>query len=134
MENTDLVKHKTPLLSNAAYDRFKALVMLVLPALGTLYFSLAQIWNFPNAEQVVGTLAAITMFLSIFLKVSDRSYNVVGAKYDGSLIVDSSNPDKDVYRFGVGLSLEELKHKKEITLNVIDPDEFDGYDDSDIRG
>ena len=42
-------------LSNKVYDVLKWIAMYLLPALGTLYFALAGIWNFPYGEQVVGT-------------------------------------------------------------------------------
>lgn len=62
-------------LSNKTYDIMKWIVALVLPALGTLYFTLAGIWGFPYGEQVVGTIAAITTFGGVVLKISDVGYN-----------------------------------------------------------
>lgn len=62
-------------LSNKTYDILKWIVALVLPALGTLYFTLAGIWGFPYGEQVVGTIAAITTFGGVVLKISDVGYN-----------------------------------------------------------
>ena len=63
------------ILSNKAYDILKALCIQVLPACGTLYFALAEIWGFPYAEQVVGTIAAITTFIGIILGISTARYN-----------------------------------------------------------
>ena len=34
-------------LSNKTYDLLRWIADMVLPALGTLYFALAGIWNFP---------------------------------------------------------------------------------------
>lgn len=50
------------------------IAQLVLPAIGTLYFALAEIWNFPYAEQIVGTITAIDAFLGTVLKLSSDSY------------------------------------------------------------
>lgn len=61
-------------LSNGAYDNVKRAVTLVLPALGALYFGVAQIWGLPNGEEVVGTIAALNVFLGVLLNVSSHSY------------------------------------------------------------
>jgi TRAP-type uncharacterized transport system fused permease subunit len=53
----------------------KNLTQLVLPALGTLYFTIAGIWNLPYAEQIVGTITAIVTFLGVLLKISSMNYN-----------------------------------------------------------
>lgn len=60
--------------SNKVYDILKWFAMIVLPALGTLYFALAGIWGFPFGEQIVGTITAIETFLGIILGVSNVNY------------------------------------------------------------
>lgn len=62
------------LLSNKVYDILKWIVILFLPASATLYFALAGIWGFPYAEQVVGTITAVTTFLGIILGISSMQY------------------------------------------------------------
>lgn len=62
-------------MSNSTYDTLKFIVQIVLPACGTLYFALASIWGFPYAEQIVGTIAAVTTFLGVVLKISTIQYN-----------------------------------------------------------
>ena len=37
-------------LDNKTYDILKFIAQIVLPAVGTLYFALAGIWNFPYGE------------------------------------------------------------------------------------
>lgn len=61
-------------MSNACYDWLRFVAQLLLPALGTLYFALAEIWGFPCAEQIVGTITAVDAFLGIFLKISSDQY------------------------------------------------------------
>lgn len=63
------------ILKNATYDILKYICQIVLPAIGTLYFALAQIWGFPYAEQIVGTITAIDTFLGAILMISSASYN-----------------------------------------------------------
>lgn len=62
-------------MSNKTYDILKWIAMIVLPALGTLYFALAGIWNFPYGEEIVGTITALDAFLGAILGVSTASYN-----------------------------------------------------------
>lgn len=61
-------------LSNNQYDLLKWIAQILLPALGTLYFAIANIWGLPNAEQVVGTITAIDTFLGVLLGISSDSY------------------------------------------------------------
>ena len=62
-------------MSNKTYDILKYICQIVLPAIGTLYFALAQIWGFPYAEQIVGTLTAIDTFMGVLLGISSARYN-----------------------------------------------------------
>lgn len=62
------------LLSNKQYDILKWVALVLLPALGTLYFALAGIWGFPYGEQIVGTITAIDTFLGVILGISSSQY------------------------------------------------------------
>ena len=62
-------------LSNKTYDFLKRIAMYFLPALGTLYFALSQIWSLPYGEQIVGSITAIDTFLSAILGISTANYN-----------------------------------------------------------
>lgn len=61
-------------LSNKAYDILKWVAQIALPALGALYFGLAQIWGFPYGEEIVGTIAVIDTFLGALLGISSAQY------------------------------------------------------------
>ena len=61
-------------LSNKAYDILKWIAQLLLPAVATLYFALAGIWDFPYGEQIVGTITAIDTFLGVILGISTAQY------------------------------------------------------------
>ena len=62
-------------MSNRTYDILKFIAQIVLPAVATLYFALAQIWGFPYAEEIVGTITAIDAFLGAILGISTMQYN-----------------------------------------------------------
>ena len=61
-------------LTNKTYDRLKWIVQYLLPALGTLYFTVSGIWGLPYGEQVVGTITAVDTFLGVALGVSSAGY------------------------------------------------------------
>lgn len=68
-------------MTNKAYDIIKWIVVIVLPALGTLYFALASIWGLPYGEEIVGTITAIDTFLGAVMMISTAQYNKrVGCK------------------------------------------------------
>lgn len=62
-------------ISNKVYDVLKWIAQYLLPAIGTLYFALAGIWNLPYGEQVVGTITAIDTFLGVILGIASNTYN-----------------------------------------------------------
>jgi len=62
-------------MSNRLYDVLKKIAQIWLPAIGTLYFALAQLWGLPYAEQIVGTITAVDAFLGAVLGISTRLYN-----------------------------------------------------------
>lgn len=62
-------------MSNKLYDILKWVAQMILPALGTLYFALSQIWGFPFGEQIVGTITAVDTCLGAILGLSSVKYN-----------------------------------------------------------
>lgn len=62
-------------LNDKLYNVLKWLCLIVLPAIGTLYYALAGIWGFPFGEQVVGTITAICTFLGAIIGISTINYN-----------------------------------------------------------
>lgn len=61
-------------MSNKTYDTLKYIAQIVLPALGTLYFAIAEIWGLPYAKQIVGTITAVDTFMGVVLRISSNQY------------------------------------------------------------
>ena len=99
--------------SNKVYDQLKWVAQYLLPALGTLYFALSGIWNLPYGEQVVGTITAIDTFLGVLLGISSKGY-----EGDGTMTIDDSSEEKDIYNLELNIPAEELANKKTITFKV----------------
>lgn len=100
-------------LSDKVYDKLKWVAQILLPAIGTLYFALAGIWGLPYGEQVVGTVTAVDAFLGILLGLSSAKYNG-----DGTLQIDTTNPEKDIYRLELHDDPEKLAEKKQVVFKT----------------
>lgn len=69
-------------LNDKIYDTLKWVVMIVLPAIATLYAALAPVWGWPRPDDVVLTLNAVTAFAGAVLGISTAQYNKDKANED----------------------------------------------------
>lgn len=106
-------------LNNKVYEAVKWIVQVVLPALGTLYFSLGNLWDFPFIEQVVGTVTAVALFLGIVVGVSKHNY-IANHDFDGTMVVDTSDDTTDVYRLELNDEMPTLVAGGTVTFKVQD--------------
>lgn len=100
-------------LSNKTYDLLKWIAMWLLPGIATLWLTLGKIWSFPYTTEIGATVSAIDVFLAFILGLSNKNY-----EGDGTLLVDTSDPEKDVYNLEVNGELSELANKKSVTFMV----------------
>ena len=61
-------------MNNKTYDVLKWIALVVLPALATLYSTIALIWGLPYGEAIAGTIMAIDAFLGTILGISSIKY------------------------------------------------------------
>jgi hypothetical protein len=108
---------KTPWLTNKTYDILKYLALVLLPALGTMYFALASIWGLPAAEQVVGTIVVVDTFLGVILRYAARQYESTDAKFDGNIVVTPTETGS-LYSLELNGDPEELQGKHEVVFKV----------------
>lgn len=102
-------------MKSKLYDMLKWMAQYFFPAMGTLYFALSGIWGLPYGEQIVGTITAIDIFLGIILGISSAQYNKTK---DGSFLIDTSDPKKDIYKLVLDTDLSDLSDKTTLTLNI----------------
>lgn len=107
-------------LSDDTYTKLKYIAQYVLPALGTLYFGLAEIWGFPYGEEVVGTIAVINIFLATVLGISAYQYDQEGKDISGTLYLDELPNDSVNSFIKFNKSEEEISDKTTIKLHVQD--------------
>ena len=107
------------LLNHKAYQTLKWIAQFCLPGAGTLYFALASIWGLPYGEQVIGSITALNIFFGVILGISSYEYHKTEeANADGQLLIDNSDPSKDIFRLDLGTNLEAIADKRSITLTV----------------
>lgn len=106
-------------LPDKIYDVLKWVVLLFMPALGTLYFALSSTFGLPYGEQVVGTISAVCTFLGTILGISNVAYNG-----DGAIYVNGTNEDGAPMQLNPELLNDQgkidLKGKKYLTLKVVE--------------
>ena len=61
-------------MNNKVYDILKWASLVLLPAVGTLYGTLSEIWGAPYGTEVVKTIVAIEFFLGSLLGISNIQY------------------------------------------------------------
>lgn len=111
------VNDKT-MLSDKPYSVGKKLVQIYIPAISSLYFGLASIWNLPAADKVTGTLALVATFIGVCLGVSSKQYDKAEAGYDGQLEVEHKEGRK-IFTLHLDGDPEELETNSAITFKVV---------------
>lgn len=111
-------------MSNQMYDAAKWFTTVFLPGSATLYVALSSQWGFPEPEKVSFTVMAVVTFLSLLLNLSANKYAKENTA-DGVMVVDKTDPSKDVYRAELGDELENLASKDRIVLRVQTTENYD---------
>jgi hypothetical protein len=105
-------------IKNHIYDKLKFIAQIVLPAISASYFALASIWGLPAAEQVVGTIAVIDVFLGSILGLSTKGYNASEAKYDGNMVFHTDPGGVAKYSLELN-NAESFANKNDILFKVV---------------
>jgi len=112
------IEPKPPLLSDATYDNLKAFNTKVIPAVGALYFALAQVWGFPKGEEVVGTLAIVATFLAVLLGWANSRYDKSGAGIDGTVDVTHGEEGQKTVLLKIETDPDQMLNQKTVNLKV----------------
>lgn len=113
-----------PIFNGGVYDFLKWASLVVFPALGAFYFTVGNIWHWPNVEEVIGTILAVEVFIGALIGVSTRQYNKSDAKYSGTLEVVEDHENgfaAAAIKFNDNISAGDLVGQKEVTFKVPPP-------------
>lgn len=111
------------MIPSKVYDVLKPIAQIWLPAFGALYFSLAQIWGLPQAEEVVGTVTVVDTFLGVVLGLSTAQYNNsdnAAGKYDGDLTVYKAPEGQQMVNMEFNKEPEKILAQPEALFKVKD--------------
>lgn len=108
----------TLVMTDSVYKVVKFLVQVFLPAVSTLYFTLGNIWDFPSVEQVIGTVAAVTIFLGVLLRLASKVYNASDARFDGSIVISDNGEGKKVYVLELNGDPQDIDTAASVTFKV----------------
>jgi hypothetical protein len=122
MSESSHAKKPTPLLGDSTYSVMKKSATIILPALATLYFALAQLWNFPEPEKVVASITALNTFIGVLVQISKKSYYASGEQYAGEIQVQDVG-DKRVASLVIDGDPEDILSMKEATFKISDTGE-----------
>lgn len=109
---------QTTFFTNKLYDKLKFIALVLLPALGTLWFTLSGIWDLPYVVQVVRTIMAIDAFLGVVLHLTTASYYKNGKNFDGTIDVNDT-ADKTAFMLNYNGDPDDIpgKHSVEFKVN-----------------
>lgn len=102
--------------NSTPYKILRSAALVYLPALGTLYFTLAGVWGLPDTTQVIGTITALDTFLGVIIGITSK-YGPSSVP-DGHLVVDQTDPAKDKYSLEFTTPLSELPSRDTVTLKI----------------
>lgn len=107
-----------PPLPNKLYDMLVFVAQILLPAIGSLYFTLAGLWSLPNAEEVVGTVVVVDTFLGTLLGLNKLAYNASESKYGGVIDVTTTEDNVKTFALVVNSDLNLLDTKSEVLFKI----------------
>jgi len=110
-------KNPAIIKNDKLYDAIKFYALVVLPAIGTLYFAFSQIWGLPHGAEVVGSITAVDTFLGGLLHISNQQYQNSDAANDGTMNI-TDTPEKTIYDLKLNGLPEDMANQKTVTFKV----------------
>lgn len=104
--------------SNRTYNVIKYVLEVVIPAFIVLYATVGGYWGWSMIEQVVGTIAAVGLFLGIALGISRKQYDPSRDidQFDGQIFVDTE--DNTLQNMAINVDPVTLAGKNALVLKV----------------
>lgn len=105
-------------LSGVLYEKVKWLVLIVMPALMTLYFTIDQILGLAHTDEVMGISSAVMTFLGVVLGISTNTFRNSPNRYAGETFLA---PTDDGWKRVFNVTADEIDPKqKELVFKSID--------------
>lgn len=111
-------KHTGPIISNGFYDKLRYTSQYVIPGAGTFYFALAKIWNLAYGEEVVGSLAALGVFVGLFIGYSKVKYEKSDERFDGEINIIERPDASKLFSLDLNKEPESLEKQNEAHFKI----------------
>lgn len=105
-------------MANKLYDVLKFVALILLPAVATLYFTVAQIWGLPHTTEVVGTITAVDTFLGLVIQATSKAYYKNDSNFDGTLYVQKTDESPVLALEVTPEHIQDLPGKHSVEFNV----------------
>ena len=105
-------------MKNTNYNIFRDSVTLGLPAISSLYFGLGEIWGLPGVESVTGTIALLTTFFGVVVRIMSRRYYNSDRPYDGEIVVSETEEGKQQFSLELGVDPSEIPNLSGVNFKV----------------
>lgn len=108
-------------LSGPLYEKMKWFVLIVMPALTTLFWTLSGIFGWPHTDEIMGAAAAVTTFLGVVLGISTNTYKKSDTRYFGEIHVTGTDEGATISHqvFNEDPTGMTIADKKEVTFKVV---------------
>lgn len=114
--------------TNEFYDFLNNKLIFILPLFAVFYVGMSELWGWPEADRVSGSIALATALLKGILLVNRKLWQDSPATGDGDLVINETDPEKPVWRMEWKTPLAAIPNKKTVTFKIVDesdPDELD---------
>lgn len=105
-----------PLFSDYAYNKLKFVAQILLPALGSLYFTIGELWHLAKTAEVVGTISAVDLFLGLILGVSTKMYQRGITR--GEIVI---NEAEETAKLALDSADLQGKHSAKLNIRTVSP-------------
>jgi hypothetical protein len=104
------------------YNSLKFLAQVLLPALGTLYLTLAGLWDLPSPQEVAGTILAVDTFLGVVLHLQSNAFKA--NNLGGTMVVMPTPDGKKTYALELDGDPEDLEKQDQVIFKVNSTDQM----------
>lgn len=108
----------TTLVSNRTYHNLNTIVQFVLPSISVFYFVSSAIWNLPNTESIMGSLAFLMLILGVFIRMAKKIYYGNDSRFNGYIDIQQTPDGRKLYSLELNSDPEEIDKMSSVTFKV----------------
>jgi hypothetical protein len=95
------------------FREIRALSSYLIPLAGVCYFVGAYFFELPYAFELLGFAVIAVLMINVFLGLIETEN-----AFDGSIVLDTRDEERDIFRIEVDCVVEEIKNKSVLRLAV----------------